>query len=52
VSIPISTILTQTCTTISYLKLFMSNTWVIVSGATDHMTGNRGIMSSFTPTSY
>jgi len=26
----------------------MSHTWIIDSGATDHMTENRGIMFSFT----
>ena len=30
----------------------LSNTWIIDLGATDHMSGNRGIMFSFTPTSY
>jgi len=30
----------------------MSNIWVIDLGDTDHITGNRCIISSFTPTSY
>ena len=30
----------------------MSHTWIIDSEVTNHMTGNRDIISSFTPTSY
>jgi len=46
-----SATLAQTGTPFSYLTSFMSHTWIIDSGATDHMTENRGIMSSFTSTS-
>ena len=34
------------------LSLSMSHTWVINSRASDHMTGNRSIMYSFTHASY
>ena len=50
--IPISTTLTQTGTPIACLKSPISHNWVIKSGVIDHITENRGIMSSFTPTSY
>jgi len=30
----------------------MSHTWIINSRAIGHITGNRDIMTSFTPTSY
>jgi len=37
---------------LSCLTSSMSHTWIIDLGATNHMTGNRGSMSSFTPASY
>ena len=40
--------LAQTGNPISCLTSSTSHTWIINSGATDHMTENRGIMSSFT----
>jgi len=39
-------------TSTSFLASSSSHSWIIDSGATDHMTGDRGIMSSFSPTSH
>ena len=51
-SMLISTHLTQIDNPISCLKSSMTHNWIIDSGANDHMAGNRGIKSYFTPTSY
>ena len=47
-----SVTLAQTDTPISCLTSFMLHTQIIDSGATNHMTGYRCIMSSFTPSFY
>jgi len=46
-----SVTLAQRGTLISCFTSFMLHNWIINSGGTNHMTGNRGIMSFFTHTS-
>jgi len=46
-----SATLAQAGTSTAFLTSSSAPTWIIDSGATDHMTGNRGIMSSFSSTS-
>jgi len=49
---PSTTTLARTGDPIVFLISSISPTWIIDSGASDHMTGNKGIVSSLDSTYY